>query len=55
MVIRWVIDVLTGTMELQESPEGGHPLANRPAILRIPANQFIPQDFVFRCKVVRCT
>lgn len=54
MVIRWVIDVLEGTMECQETPRHEHRLANRPALLRILPNRFISQGFVFRCKVVRC-
>jgi len=51
-VIHWVIDVLEGTMVLEEAPGSIHRLSNRPLLFRILPNRFIPQDFVFRCKVV---
>jgi hypothetical protein len=54
MVVRWVIDVLESTMELQEACDRLERVAGRPTLLDIRCNRFIPQDFVFRCKVVEC-
>jgi hypothetical protein len=49
MLLRFVIDVVEGKMELSENPAGGTAPAT---LLNIAVNRFIPADFVFRCKVV---
>lgn len=54
MVVRWIIDVLEGRIELDEGMDRPEDLSNQPAVLHIASNRFIPRDFVFRCKVVRC-
>lgn len=54
MVVHWVIDVLEGMTELQDGYERLEWVAGRPTLLKIRCNRFIPQDFVFRCKVVEC-
>ena len=54
MVLYWVIDVLEGAGELQEGSERLERVSGHPTLLKIQCNRFIPQDFVFRCKVVCC-
>jgi hypothetical protein len=49
MLLRFVIDVAAGKMELSETPPAGIAQAT---LLNIPVNRFIPAGFVFRCKAV---
>jgi len=54
MVVHWVIDVLEGASQIHEACERLERIAGRPTLFKIHCNRFIPQDFVFRCKVVHC-
>jgi hypothetical protein len=49
MLVRFVIDVAKGKMELSETPSAS---PARPSVLDVHVNRFIPADFVFRCRVV---
>ena len=49
MLVRFVIDVVKGKMELSETPTAETTPASA---LDVKVNRFIPGDFVFRCKVV---
>jgi hypothetical protein len=49
MLLRFVIEVAKGKMELSETPPAA---PAQPALLNVQVNRFIPADFVFRCKVV---
>jgi hypothetical protein len=49
MLLRFVIDVVEGKMELSEAPASW---TARASLLDVHVNRFIPADFVFRCKVV---
>ena len=49
MLLRCVIDVAEGKMEVTDAPAVGQPSAS---LLEVQVNRFIPADFVFRCKVV---
>ena len=49
MLLRFVIDMAEGKMELSETPAAR---TAQPTLLDIHVNRFIPADFVFRCKVV---
>ena len=49
MLVRLVIDVVAGKMELSETPAAGEARAK---LLDVEVNRFIPADFVFRCKVI---
>jgi hypothetical protein len=53
MVFRLFIDVLRSRMEIREVSDRPEGLAERPSLLDIRVNLFIPRDFVFRCKVVQ--
>lgn len=52
MMLRFVIDVVKGSMELSETPAAA---ASTASVLDVGVNRFIPADFVFRCKVVERT
>lgn len=55
MVLRLVIDPLHSKMEFGIAPQYlGRNLLDQPTVLNVRVNRFIPADFVFRCKVVRC-
>ena len=53
MVFRLFIDVLRSRMEIREVSDRPEGLVERPSLLDIRVNLFIPRDFVFRCKVVQ--
>jgi hypothetical protein len=54
MVIRLIIDFVECRMELGDDSKWPNRLAEQPTVMTIRPNRFITQDFVFRCKVVRC-
>jgi hypothetical protein len=49
MLLRLVIDVLKGRVELSDQPSAG---PAQGSVLEVKLNRFIPADFVFRCKVI---
>jgi len=54
MVIRLMIDFVECRMELGEGSPWPNRLADQPTVFTIRPNRFITQNFIFRCKVVRC-
>ena len=49
MLVRLVINVVEGKMELSETPAASEPKAT---LLDVQVNRFIPGNFVFRCKAI---
>jgi len=50
MLLRFVIDVVKGRMELSETPAAS---TAQPSLLNVQVNRVIPAVFVFRFKVVK--
>ena len=56
MVYRLFIDVLRRRMEIGEGPDTkAIGLEDRASLLNIRLNRFVLRDFVFRCRVIKCT
>jgi len=55
MVLRLVLDPLQSKMQFGVGPADlARELLDQPPVLNVKVNRFIPADFVFRCRVVRC-
>lgn len=55
MIFRFVVDPLQSKLQFEGSLQGlARHLLDQPMVLKVQVNRFIPADFVFRCKVVRC-